>query len=223
MVVEPGSKPQNLNAYNKLMGYTNERKGEIVYIELEPKFQSLTNVDPEKWTDDESKFFDYFIEKHQKIFNELRDTHNIMYHKIFDVVKKEYTKLTLDTVFDFAEFLSMMYRENISADEVNSKLLWLCSKFEKGKKEEWNGVTIIPDVEAEKLFPSDPRAVEKTKIFFSTLITSTNLIRYIYDDLLMYGIGQLCGIEWAPLLNKNERTFMCTFKYNIFYSKSDWF
>ena len=55
MVVEPGSKPQNLNAYNKLMGYTNERKGEIVYIELEPKFQSLTNVDPEKWTDDESK------------------------------------------------------------------------------------------------------------------------------------------------------------------------
>lgn len=211
----------------------DKESGIISNIPIDQDIEHFYNIPPDQWTFDEQQFYECFLKKRQRIIADLTNGFNIMRHRVYHHVKEEFSKLTLDSIYDFADFLSSIYKEDISVDNLNTILLrGICSRFEKYKNPESftpNSIDFIPEIDAEYLFPMDPSSVEKTKVLLSTLVTSSNLIQYIYDYLLLYNVGELKAIEYVPIMYhvKNsydtDRTFKCVFTFNPFNSESKWF
>ncbi len=210
----------------------DKESGTISNIPIDRNLRHFYNIPPDQWTFDEQQFYDFFLKKHQKIIADLNNTTNIFHHKLYAYVKDEFSKLTLDSIYIFADFLSSIYKEDISADDLNVLLLMhVCSRFNKYKNLETtpNSIVFIPEIDAECFFPLDPLSVEKTKILLSTLVTSSNLIQFIYDYLLLYNVGELKAIKWCPIIchrensHDTDRTFKCVLTFKPFNSESSWF
>jgi hypothetical protein len=211
----------------------DKESGIISNIPIDKDIKHFYNILPDQWTFDEQQFYDCFLKKRQRIIAELTNGFNIMRHKVHHYVKEEFSKITLDSIYDFADFLSSVCKEDISADAIDTTLqIGICTRFMKCKNPESftpNSIVFIPEIDAEYLFPMDPSSVEKSKIFLSTLVTSSNLIQYIYDYLLLYDVGELKAIEWCPVMYHmkdsydTDRTFKCVFTFNPFDSKTNWF